>query len=53
MQAASAFKPNILLVMADDLGIGDLGCCGNDTLRYSAMVLAVMRVRLDLAEGCT
>lgn len=24
--------------MADDLGIGDLGCYGNDTLRYSVLV---------------
>ncbi|XP_053435304.1 arylsulfatase D isoform X2 [Nycticebus coucang] len=29
----NAFKPNILLIMADDLGIGDLGCYGNNTLR--------------------
>ncbi|XP_073758260.1 arylsulfatase D isoform X1 [Callorhinus ursinus] len=33
LKAANAFKPNILLIMADDLGIGDLGCYGNDTLR--------------------
>lgn len=26
-------KPNILLIMADDLGIGDVGCFGNDTIR--------------------
>lgn len=25
--------PNFLLIMADDLGIGDLGCYGNRTLR--------------------
>ncbi|KAM9320264.1 arylsulfatase H-like [Gastrophryne carolinensis] len=26
-------KPNILLLMADDLGIGDVGCFGNTTIR--------------------
>ncbi|KAM8977114.1 arylsulfatase H-like [Pelodytes ibericus] len=26
-------KPNILLLMADDLGIGDIGCFGNSTIR--------------------
>ncbi|XP_015282001.1 PREDICTED: arylsulfatase H-like [Gekko japonicus] len=26
-------KPNILLIMADDLGYGDLGCFGNTTIR--------------------
>ncbi|XP_020848603.1 arylsulfatase F-like [Phascolarctos cinereus] len=26
-------KPNVVLIMADDLGIGDLGCFGNFTLR--------------------
>nr|BDB45832.1 arylsulfatase E [Mus musculus molossinus] len=26
-------QPNFLLIMADDLGIGDLGCYGNTTLR--------------------
>uniref|UniRef100_A0A803KC15 Arylsulfatase D n=1 Tax=Xenopus tropicalis TaxID=8364 RepID=A0A803KC15_XENTR len=31
-RAASA-KPNIVLLMADDLGIGDIGCYGNDTIR--------------------
>uniref|UniRef100_A0A8C3M5M5 Sulfatase N-terminal domain-containing protein n=1 Tax=Geospiza parvula TaxID=87175 RepID=A0A8C3M5M5_GEOPR len=29
----SLSKPNIILLMADDLGIGDLGCYGNKTLR--------------------
>ncbi|NXI53949.1 STS sulfatase, partial [Chloroceryle aenea] len=29
----SASNPNFILMMADDLGIGDLGCYGNRTLR--------------------
>ncbi|XP_075771681.1 arylsulfatase H-like isoform X2 [Pelodiscus sinensis] len=30
---SNASKPNILLMMADDLGLGDVGCYGNHTLR--------------------
>ena len=28
--------------MADDLGIGDLGCYGNDTLRYQELGMGVV-----------
>ena len=37
LKSANTSKPNILLIMADDLGIGDLGCYGNDTLRYQEL----------------
>ncbi|KAM6149245.1 arylsulfatase D-like [Rhynchocyon petersi] len=33
LEVKAHYRPNILLIMADDLGIGDLGCYGNDTLR--------------------
>lgn len=26
-------KPNFVLMMVDDLGIGDIGCYGNDIIR--------------------
>ncbi|XP_006168769.1 arylsulfatase E isoform X1 [Tupaia chinensis] len=29
----SGSRPNFLLLMADDVGIGDIGCYGNDTIR--------------------
>lgn len=30
---ASTRKPNIILIMADDLGYGDIGCYGSETIR--------------------
>ncbi|MDA0676539.1 MAG: arylsulfatase, partial [Chloroflexi bacterium] len=37
LQAASAQPPNILLIVADDMGWGDLGCHGNDKLATPAL----------------
>ena len=31
--SGSDTRPNVLLIVADDLGIGDVGCFGNDTIR--------------------
>lgn len=33
VNGATAQKPSILLFLADDLGIGDVGCYGNNTIR--------------------
>lgn len=30
---ASIRRPNFVLMMVDDLGIGDVGCYGNNTIR--------------------
>ena len=32
-QFASSTKPNIVILMVDDLGVADVGCFGNDTLK--------------------
>src|SRR5947209_11892221 len=33
LDAAEARKPNIVFILADDLGYGDLGCYGQDKIR--------------------
>lgn len=30
---ASSSKPNVVIFLADDLGIGDIGCFGNSTIK--------------------
>jgi len=32
-QSGSARKPNVLIILADDLGAGDLSCCGGKDIR--------------------
>lgn len=38
-------KPNFVLMMVDDLGIGDIGCYGNDTMRQ-VMVVCLLAVNI-------
>ncbi len=47
--------PNVILIMADDLGYGDLGCYGNKTLKTPALDrMAQEGVRLtSFYAGCT
>ena len=46
--AKTGKRPNVLLIMADDLGIGDIGCFGNDTIRTPHIdKMAEQGARLD------
>lgn len=53
--AASGSKPNIVWIMADDLGIGDLGCYGQRHIRTPNIdSLAAEGMRFtDAYAGCT
>ncbi|KAM9320265.1 uncharacterized protein PAF06_004766 [Gastrophryne carolinensis] len=55
---AAHSKPNFVLILADDLGIGDLGCYGNDTIRTPnidrmAKEGVKLTQHLTAAQACT
>lgn len=54
IRSTYAHKPNIVLIMADDLGYGDLGCYGNDvnqTPHIDALAAGGLRFRDFHAAG--
>ena len=53
--ADSQTRPNVVLIMADDLGYGDLSCYGSDTIKTPVLdKLASEGVRLtSFYAGCT
>ncbi|MCX6886385.1 MAG: sulfatase [Verrucomicrobia bacterium] len=58
MGASAAAKPNIVVILADDLGYGDLGCYGHPTIRtpnLDRMAAQGMRFTdfYSAAEVCT
>jgi len=58
VQAAEATRPNIVIIFADDLGYGDLGCYGHPTIRtpnLDRMAAEGMRFTefYSAAEVCT
>ncbi len=47
-EAASAGKPNIILIFSDDVGLGDIGCCGGPFKTPNIDALAQSGTRFEL-----
>ena len=48
VESASTDRPNFVVLIADDLGIGDIGCFGNDTIKTPSIdSLASRGVKLN------
>lgn len=49
--AAGGRRPNVILILADDMGFADLGCFGSEIRRRGQVLNYNILTRLDAIDG--